>query len=183
MGVWWWCVSHGDGCCCCLSLTVIVPPDLFITLPLFCVAETRFTDVFKVLSVHELITNYYGFFLSPDSFETFPWFDVTCTFPFCAIVGPKGERERRQKWLWLCFLLNDALSPQNVTLCATQNAPPAFQPHVACPATAPCICLRACVGTKAAPRASSSKRPADTCTWRAGWSSPGEPRKHKVSSI
>lgn len=68
---------------------------------------------------------------------------------------------------------NVASSPQSVMLCATQNAPLAFPPHVACPATAPCISPK-CAETRAVLRANNWKTPADTCTWRAGWNNPGQ---------
>lgn len=64
--------------------------------------------------------------------------------------------------------------PQNVTLCAIQNAPRAFQRRAACRAIALCIFPRARVGRRATLRASSSKTPAGTCTWKDGWSSPGQ---------
>ena len=72
MGVWLWCVNHGDGCCCCISLTVIVPPDLFITPHFFlCVCVCGCDQNYRRVQSFICKWTHHKFpqlLLSPDSF-------------------------------------------------------------------------------------------------------------------
>ena len=87
-------------------------------------AATRITDVFKVLSVNELITNFHSFFCRLTVFETFPRFDVTCTLSFlCRCWSKREEREETEAAVALLPLERCFISSECHALCHPKCSP------------------------------------------------------------